>query len=243
MRHRVAPCKYQGAWAPGVIHEGGTWSLFFTSTNASTFPAVLTECVGVATATSPFGPFTKYPEPVLCGTKGTAARKVLDNARPWIIRGDRVLKMRVSTMDDALERPDLWMPTRPAPPADNPWLPPFLPNTSEQPFTEHYEGAQHFENCEVFAGPAAGDGDRLHMTCFDNRGCQEDGRCNPHFVLDPASSRFEYVGHANMSGTAKPCRIGYPFNEGTFHHCEPAPAYEGGQPGDEATVRYMVSFW
>ena len=27
------------------------------------------------------------------------------------------------------------------------------------------------------------------------------------------------------------------------HHCEPSPAYEGGPPGDQTTVRYMISFW
>ena len=84
---------------------------------------------------------------------------------------------------------------------------------------------------------------RVHMVCFDNRGCPADGVCNPHFVLDPGSHFFQYVSHVNLSGTATPCRIGYPYNEGTFHHCEPAPIYENGRPGDEATVNYMVSFW
>eukprot|EP01045_Picozoa_sp_COSAG04_P047779 COSAG04_NODE_18006_length_453_cov_1.675141_2_plen_48_part_01 len=48
------------------------------------------------------------------------------------------------------------------------------------------------------------------MVCFDNRGCPPNGVCNPHFVLDPGASVFQYVSHANMSGTATPCRIGYP---------------------------------
>eukprot|EP01052_Picozoa_sp_SAG31_P019760 SAG31_NODE_1455_length_8278_cov_2.514366_6_plen_706_part_00 len=239
------PWDSAGAWAPGVIEEGGQWSLFYCTTSLEKKEKNIGgECVGLAVSQSPFGPFVKQRQPVACNNNsGSAQRKLLDNVRPWVIRNTRLLKMRMSDTDDAHELPDLWYhPTTDRHPVaeKNAWSLPFLPNSTGSPIARGYNG--HFENCEVMRGSKPTD-HRIHMVCFDNRGCPPDGVCNPHFVLDPGAPHFEYVSHINLSGTTMPCRIGYPFNEGTFHHCEPAPIYEGGRPGDEAHVRYMVSFW
>lgn len=243
------PWDSAGAWAPGAIEEGGVWSLFYCTTNLADKKAnVGGECIGLAVShTGPFGPFVKQRTPVACNNhSGSAQRKLLDNVRPWVIRSTRVLKMRMSDAGDAHELPDLWYhpgysnASSSSSGADAAWSLPFLPNKTGSPIVRGYTG--HFENCEVMRGTQPSD-HRVHMVCFDNRGCPADGVCNPHFVLDPGAPHFAYVSHVNLSGTATPCRIGYPYNEGTFHHCEPAPVYENGRPGDEATVNYMVSFW
>jgi hypothetical protein len=51
-------------WAPDVHRFGSHYVLYFTSIVASTTPA--DECIGVATGTSPTGPFTPEQQPFIC---------------------------------------------------------------------------------------------------------------------------------------------------------------------------------
>ena len=100
------PWDSAGTWAPGVIEEGGVWSLFYcTTTLAKKTANEGGECIGLAQSRSPFGPWAKWPRPIACNTElGTAQRKLLDNVRPWVVRGTRVLKMRMSDAGDAHEQ-------------------------------------------------------------------------------------------------------------------------------------------
>ena len=146
------PWDSAGAWAPGVIEEGGVWSLFYCTTSLAAKNANLGgECIGLAVSHSgPFGPFVKQRQPVACNNNsGSAQRKLLDNVRPWVIRDTRVLKMRMSDKGDAHELPDLWY--HPGAKAhrdeEEAWSLPFLPNRTGSPFVRGYSG--HFENCEV----------------------------------------------------------------------------------------------
>jgi Glycosyl hydrolases family 43 len=51
-------------WAPDVHRFGDHYVLYFTSIAAATDPA--DECIGIASGTSPLGPFTAEPQPFVC---------------------------------------------------------------------------------------------------------------------------------------------------------------------------------
>ena len=142
------PWDSAGAWAPGAIFEGGVWSLFYCTTSLELQKSHAGgECIGLAQSHSPFGPFLKHKQPVACNSNsGSAARKLLDNVRPWVIRNTRVLKMRMSDAGDAHELPDLWFHPLPAgSPAADAWSLPYIANKTASPFVRGYTG--HFENC------------------------------------------------------------------------------------------------
>ena len=67
------PWDSAGTWAPGVIEEGGVWSLFYcTTTLAKKTANEGGECIGLAQSRSPFGPWAKWPRPIACNTEDGA---------------------------------------------------------------------------------------------------------------------------------------------------------------------------
>jgi beta-xylosidase len=61
---RLGPwAKTERTWAPEVMQVGGKWLLYYTAAN----PRLSTQCVGVAIAASPKGPFVdSSAEPLVC---------------------------------------------------------------------------------------------------------------------------------------------------------------------------------
>jgi beta-xylosidase len=51
-------------WAPDVAHVGDQWVLYYTARLAGHQPD--TQCIGVATAHDPTGPFVPSPDPIVC---------------------------------------------------------------------------------------------------------------------------------------------------------------------------------
>ena len=168
------------------------------------------EAIGLATAPSPFGPWTKSPmNPVIdksiaAWCSGSAAR--VDEAEPYIIGGKPVILVK-TVCNNFTALPMLLAPQSGG---DSLFTPPYT-LLSNEPII-HPPQAKGFEQARVYPGP---DG-RLHMTGHDH-----GGSGIPHFVLKPNSSgllgSWDFVGFL----------AGFPLSEPTLVW------NKGSVPGDD----------
>jgi hypothetical protein len=232
-----------GVFTPSVAWEGAggavlpapnatTWYLFFGGV-AHPQPSY-DESIGLASASSPFGPWTKFDQynPIIngasppvpwCDPDGpgpTPGVLHVDEAEPYILRGRRRLYVKTVCRNHTV-LPSVFRP------ADlSSWRPPYQYDSDIQqpviPPTVTFSG-RGFEQSRIFVAP---DG-RLHMTATAYDGFE------PHFVSVDNNSgvEWELVEKINNWG-------------GASHELTPVyPAVNEGPPGDAGGVpQYFIQF-
>lgn len=181
---------HTGVFTPSAAREvDGSWVLFYGGVPDAS-PAHY-ESIGIATAATPLGPWTKSPlNPIVtpayaagwCNVSDTPAR--VDEAEPYVIGGRAMLYVK-AVCANATALPTLFV-SKPSlsgseGTAAMRWKPPFV-GLSEPPYPIIAAAATRqdkgFEQCRIFTGP---DGN-LHMTGNDHGGGGQ-----PHFVATDAS--------------------------------------------------------
>lgn len=223
LNHSADQAAYDccGMFSPSAIYDGGRWWLFYSGT-AANYSETRTSAQLVAEAASPEGPWTR---------RGVVARPLgsppdwsspwnarrLDSGRAMIVGGQRGYWTK-GVRGKSFAQEGLYLPQSP-----DSFMPPYTEWAHNPVFPAANESstrADGYENCEFFMGPA-GEG-LLHVICQSHNGGQ------PHWVTDPKPPVLGMVWRYVGTVSTKPA-------------LEPTPVYEGGPPGDGATVRFFIA--
>ena len=211
-----------GMLSPGAMYsaEEALWYIFYTGVSAANYSATLTSAQLVASAPSPYGPWTRRG--LVCVPTGAPptwtqawnARRC-DSGRALVVRGSKGYFTK-GVAGASFAQEGVYFPAN-----ASSWLPPYsawagnpIYNASDNPAS----AVDGYENCEFFNGPPGeAGGPWLHVLCQNHGGGQ------PHFVTRDNLS-WQYVGVVD-----------------TAPALEPTPAYDGGPPGDGANVTHFIS--
>ena len=217
-----------GAWdawsvfTPGAIYDvnaaggAGLWYLWYGAVTDGKRPTH--ESIGLVTAPSPFGPWTRSPHnPVFVGPpngtawcgEGNTAR--VDEADAYVIGGRKLLVVK-GVCQNFTALPTAWVSSKGPSSFDPPYTP--MPGASPMQSAAPTPGRKGFEQARIFPGP---DG-LLHMTGHDHG----DKRCQ-HFVSDSGG-----VSAADWRRLPSLPSMGLASNE-------PTPVF-AGVPGDRGGV-------
>ena len=227
----VGPPSWEsfGVFTPGAMVDASVspplWRLLYGAVGANFSRDApfgnFSEAIGLASAPSPFGPWTRSPlNPIVApGPRGSFFEERVDNVRPTVLPGlggpGPVLIVKGVQRDfEAL--PGAWLPAGGWGAAfGGPWAPPAAPLVS--PSAARDKG---FENQEIFFGP---DG-VLHMV-GSSHGCTTAPRCNQHFESADGGATWAFQGLLEEN-------LG-----------EPAPIYNGTAPPTAAPPLGFLQFF
>ena len=211
-----------GMLSPGAMYsaEEALWYLFYTGVSAANYSATLSSAQLVASAPSPFGPWTRRG--LVCEPRGappswmqTWDARRCDSGRALVVQGRKGYYTK-GVQGTAFAQEGAFFPSNPSS-----WMPPYaawagnpIYNASENPAS----AVGGYENCEFFNGPKNETGGPwLHVIC------QNHGAGQPHFITRD-NLAWQYIGVID-----------------TAPALEPTPAYDGGLPGDGANVTHFIS--
>ena len=184
-----------GTFTPSIFKENDdSWIMFYGGVGNGSSAHI--ESVGMATASSPFGKWTKSPaNPIIesngfawCGESGPAR---VDEAEPYIIGGKRLLLVK-TVCNNFTALPMLYSPA-----SNEGWSPPFKAETQQPIIAANVTaGSKGFEQARIFPDPNYHR--ILHLTGNDHG----DGR-QPHFIrsMDASpSAPWTFVGYLDRFG-------------------------------------------
>jgi hypothetical protein len=217
------------------------WYLFYSASSAN--ETELKTCAQlVASSPSPDGPWDKLgpvatPTGSPPGWRGGWNARRVDSGRALIVGGRKGYWTKgVSGENIATE--GLYFPT-----SASSFAPPWTeaPNGTNPLFpADHPWDTSGYENCEFFMAPKEQHrgGKLMHIWCNWHGGKGKPGLGQgpaPHFIVDlavdPLGTNWIYVDSLTPHNAS---------DHGPSPG-EPTPVYEGGQPGDMATVRYFIA--
>ena len=235
---------YAGQFSPSVIYDAAEpgdakWFYFYSASGANQ-SKLLTCAQMVRSSTSPSGPWSE-PLGVVARPTGTPPAwsgawntRRLDSGRALIIGGKRGYWTKgVSGTNVACE--GLYLPKD----SSSSFAPPYAEwqhNPLYSPARFGKYDAAGYENCEFFMASKE-HGGLLHVVCSWHSGrgpppLPHGG--SPHFVIDlandPTGRNWTYAGSLSWQAP-----------DSKFTPGEPTPVYEGGAPGDEASVNYFIA--
>ena len=265
LNHSTDPtaADFAGQFSSSAIYDAGEklWWLFYSASGANQ-TAMLTNSQMACSSSSPHGPWTRrglaawptgspatnWSEPVTatpdCGQKNYwnarfTDSRFTDSGRALIIGGRRAYWTKgVTNAPGLVASEGVYLPHTP-----NSFAPPYHEkpdsNPVYPPIGKHGEESG-YENCEFFMGSKDG---LLHIFCTWDGGTRGPAGLSqgvhPHFVVDlkqdPLGENWTYVGAIEVD------RRGRPSNSTVPIAGEPTPVYEGGPPGDGASVRYFIA--
>ena len=229
-----------GVFTPSVAWEGAsgaivpapeakTWFMFFGGVS-HTQPAY-DEAIGIATANSPFGPWTKsLANPIITGRSpvnvewcdpdgpGTSPGILhVDEAEPYVLQGQRRLYVKTICRNHTV-LPSVYRPIDPTS-----WHPPYEYATIRQPVIPPTvtPSGRGFEQARIFLGPDR----RLHMTATAYDGF------NPHFVSVDNNSGNEWALVEKIRGWGEP-----------IHELTPVGPAGAGPPGVGGVPGFFIQF-
>ena len=240
-----------GVFTPSVAWEGPggavvaaplatKWILFFGGVSHAQGP-IYDEALGIATAASPFGPWTKHPaNPIItgrdpnvpwCDPAGpgkTPGVLHVDEAEPYVLHGQRRLYVKTICRNHTV-LPSIFVPAN----GSSSWGGPYVYDTRVAqpviPPTSTPSG-RGMEQARLFLGP---DG-RLHLTARAYDGF------NPHFISTDGNVGTEWALVEKMLGWG---------GAGGVHELTPVgPAGRGpgggwlGPPGVSGVAEYFIQF-
>jgi hypothetical protein len=228
--HNATPGAFDhsGTFTPSSFHDAhdARWYLYYGGVPTGN---TYYESIGLATAPSPFGPWTKSPlNPVITPARdipwceSSSAPMLVDEAEPYVINGQKRLVVKTVCRNASLGSLCA-VPMAFLPQDGSSWDPPYrLDGAPPNPLVRCNVADDHaygFEQARIYPGP---DG-YLHMTGNDANG---DGRQLNFISRDGSGRDWELVGR--MAGFGEPTLV-WP--------------RDGGPPGDRGGVpTHMVRF-
>jgi hypothetical protein len=201
----------------------GMWFIFYTGTSLANYSSTLSSAQLVATAPSPYGPWTKRG--TVCQPSGGPpewapqwnARRC-DSGRALEVGGLKGFWTK-GVRGSGYAQEGLFFPEDPGS---------FLPPYREWPGSPVYNASSNpqsaldgYENCEAFRGPPWElGGPWLHWICQNHAG---GGSSQPHFVSQGPGLSWAWLGNVD-----------------TAPALEPTPVYSG-MPGDAADVEHFIA--
>lgn len=212
-----------GTFTPSIAHDAAAGTFFLFYGGVADGSAAHTESIGLATAPSPAGPWTRHASnPIVTPADVTWCRTSpparVDEAEPYVVDGRHLLYVKGVCMNDTA-LPTVFVPS---PGPGGVWEPPYemleLPGVANPLVPASATGnARGFEQCRLWWGPD----NRLHMSGNDH-----GDKRQPHFVAaDATGLRWSPAGYL-------------PPNSG-----EPAPASPVGAPPPGTSGADVPPFW